>query len=190
MERPMVSEQLMTRRCLFATFAFGFAALPATALAHEPSSSAPAGSSTRPGEEDAPPEVRRLWDELYCMCGECAHETLSYCSCEDAARERRKITDRIKELNASGRQATAYETVLKEYVQRFGEESQVGHYQPKMRFMWREVLTTLGSVLVVGIALYVLVEWARRRMASASGGPSQAGRPQMGVWRSRRKRKS
>lgn len=170
-----ITRSVARSRRAFLALAF-VAALPATALAHgapTPSRS-PSGTPPRSPDEDAPAEARQLWSELYCMCGECEHETLAECTCDSAARERSKIADRVRQLIARGPQGAAHDTVHREYVARYGDESQLGHFHPKTRFMWPELATTAGLFVVAGAVLVVVVEWVRRRLAVVSRGRAPA----------------
>lgn len=77
--------------------------------------------------EAVSPLARRLWADLFCMCGECRHITLAECGCDNAAEERTRIARRVEEL-AAGEDAV-YSAILDEYTQRHGVIALVGREQ-------------------------------------------------------------
>jgi hypothetical protein len=118
--------------------------------------------------EPAPPVARRLWGDLYCLCGECEHVTLADCGCDNAAQERKRIVEQVEKmgLGSPDRDNAAYASVLDKYIDIHGAEAEVAYVK---RHAWLDPLLALGAGISGVVLLIVIVERVRSmRQASVS----------------------
>ena len=112
----------------------------------------------------APPAAKRLWSELFCMCGECERTTLADCTCDFAAKERKLIAERLAKsgLGNAEREEAIYAALREEYVKRHGSEAEVASIR---LHAWLDPLLTLIGVLAGLVVLIALAERLRSRLA-------------------------
>lgn len=118
--------------------------------------------------DSTPPAARRLWSELFCMCGECDQIQLAQCACDFAAAERKRMTEQFVKagLADASKQEAAYGALLAEYVKRHGAAAEVAN----SRFhAWLDPLLMLAGALAAFVALVVIVERLRARLRQAEG---------------------
>ena len=107
------------------------------------------------------PVASRLWNDLVCLCGRCERLTLAACRCPDAAEERKKVTDllRDRDLGTPADAEAAYQTVVRHYVARFGgrhvlaSEKAAGMSDIARDWIVLTVVATVacGAILVAGL---------------------------------------
>lgn len=108
--------------------------------------------------------AQRLWRDLVCLCGRCQRLTLSACHCPDAAAERKKVLDLLRGrdiVSRAGAEA-AYQTVVKEYVARFGGRHVLASEQPGGPPADWPALAVSVAVIAAACAAVVIVELRRR----------------------------
>jgi hypothetical protein len=134
--------------------------------------------------EPAPPVARRLWGDLFCMCGECEHVTLADCGCDNAAQVRKRIVEQVERmgLGSPERDEAAYSSVLEGYVATHGAQAEVAYVK---RHAWLDPLLTLGAGISAVVLVIVIVERVRsmRRSGESAASPAKQrpkGHPRFG----------
>lgn len=141
-------------------------------------------------QRSAPPVVRRLWSDLFCMCGDCEHMTLAECGCDNAAKERKRINEKATSLGLGSpeREEVAYAAVVKEYVQHHGANAEVSYVK---LHSWLDPLLTLVAAVAGIVVMIVGVErWrsrSRRRERQAGSGHASKHSAKSHAQRGRRK---
>jgi hypothetical protein len=126
--------------------------------------------SPRPdtSKESGAPVARRLWADLFCMCGECEQITLADCACNSAALERKRIAAKVGQLGngTPSRDDATYARILSEYLELHGPNAEVRY--PR-RHAWLHLLAALAAVVAGFTVVVILVERFRSgRNANAS----------------------
>ena len=133
--------------------------VPADAYAqgrHTTSSPPPVGVT-----ETFTPRERHLFDQLLCMCGDCARLPLATCACDFAAHQRETIRARL----ASGE---AEQTIVQAYVDRFGAASlAVPPDQGHNKALY--IVPIAALVAGAGLVFKLARSWAKRAEAPVGG---------------------
>ena len=122
-------------------------------------------------DEPAPAVARRLWSELYCMCGDCQEMTLAACPCDWATKERADMVAQIETLGYStpDQEQRTHDIVARNYSKRFGEKAQVpsGVGQLLLTIVETLGLALLGVSLIMFLAEKLRAKGQKPAAASA-----------------------
>jgi cytochrome c-type biogenesis protein CcmF len=125
---------------------------PSTAHAqnrHNSGSSLPVGVA-----ETFTPKERHLFDQLLCMCGDCARLPLATCSCDWAARQREALRARLASNDSEG-------AIVSDYVARHGAAAlAVPPDQGHNKALYLVPLAVIAAG--AGFGVYLARKWAGR----------------------------
>jgi cytochrome c-type biogenesis protein CcmH/NrfF len=121
-------------------------------------------------ETDAPPEAKKLWDNIVCSCGDCKRMSIGSCTCSFAAEERARIVAMITE------QGMTPEQVTQAFVRQYGTGVLLVPADNAFnRLAWLIPYVAFGLALAI---IFILARrWVRRPAPLATAGPAAAAPP-------------
>jgi cytochrome c-type biogenesis protein CcmF len=138
-----------------ATLAATLAPSTAAAQGHTTSSPPPVAGAS---EHMSPPE-RRLFDQLLCMCGDCARLPLATCTCDFAAHTRQDMRERLQ----GGEPSTQ---IIAGYVRRHGAAAlSVPPDEGRNRLVYAAPFAVI--VVGAGAGVFLVRRWRARGVAPA-----------------------